>query len=230
MTVSAAPSLAHHRLMVTGLTKGYPGLPVLRGLDLTVDSSEVVAIRGQSGTGKSTLLHCLGLLDRPDSGTIRLDGDEVTGKSPAVTATLRATRIGFVFQAFHLLPEFTVGENVLMAGRTARMAPAEAAIRMRELLSRVGLSERERSDVRTLSGGERQRVALCRALLTRPALLLADEPTGNLDPVTATVVLDLVLGLARAEGSSVILVTHDPAIAERADRRLALGHGVLHPA
>jgi ABC-type lipoprotein export system ATPase subunit len=215
------------RLLVRGLSKGYPGLPVLRGLDLSVEGSEVVAIRGQSGTGKSTLLHCLGLLDQPDSGSIQLDGEEVTGRSIAATASLRATRIGFVFQAFHLLPEFTVGENVLMAGRTARMAPIAAHARMRELLTRVGLETRERADVRTLSGGERQRVALCRALLTRPALLLADEPTGNLDPLTAGVVLELLLGLARAEGSSVILVTHDPAIAERADRRLALRDGVL---
>ena len=230
MIVSPNPAIpATARLLVSGLAKGYPGLPVLRGLDLTVHGSEVVAIRGQSGTGKSTLLHCLGLLDRPDAGSIRLDGEEVTGRSVAATASLRATRIGFVFQAFHLLPEFTVGENVLMAGRTARMAPALATARMRELLTRVGLESRERADVRTLSGGERQRVALCRALLTRPALLLADEPTGNLDPVTAGVVLDLLLGLARAEGSSVILVTHDPAIAERADRRLALGDGILHP-
>ncbi len=218
------------RLEVSGLTKGYPGLTVLSGLDLAVAGGEVVAIRGQSGTGKSTLLHCLGLLDRPDSGIIRLDGDEVTGRSPAATATVRATRIGFVFQAFHLLPEFTVGENILMSGRTARLAPAVARTRLLELLERVGLASRERSDVRTLSGGERQRVALCRALLPRPALLLADEPTGNLDPVTAAVVLDLVLGLSRAEGSSVVLVTHDPAIAERADRRMALVNGTLHPA
>jgi ABC-type lipoprotein export system ATPase subunit len=218
------------RLLVRGLSKGYPGLPVLRGLDLSVEGSEVVAIRGQSGTGKSTLLHCLGLLDQPDSGSIRLDGEEVTGRSVAATASLRATRIGFVFQAFHLLPEFTVGENVLMAGRTARLAPATALARMRELLTRVGLETRERADVRTLSGGERQRVALCRALLTRPALLLADEPTGNLDPLTAGMVLELLLSLARAEGSSVILVTHDPAIAERADRRLALRDGVLQTA
>lgn len=217
------------RLEVVGLTKGYPGLPVLCGLDLTVAGGEVVAIRGQSGTGKSTLLHCLGLLDRPDSGSIRLDGDEVTGCSSSATAHLRATRIGFVFQAFHLLPEFTVGENILMAGRTAHLASALATARMRDLLARVGLSSRERSDIRTLSGGERQRVALCRALLPRPALLLADEPTGNLDPVTAGIVLDLVLGLARAEGSSVVLVTHDPAIAERADRRLALANGILNP-
>ena len=215
------------RLVVSGLTKGYPGLPVLRGLDLTVDGSEVVAIRGQSGTGKSTLLHCLGLLDRPDSGSIRLDGDEVTGRSPAATAAVRATRIGFVFQAFHLLPEFTVGENVLMAGRTARMAPATANVRMRELLTRVGLAERERSDVRTLSGGERQRVALCRALLTRPALLLADEPTGSLDFATGATVMDLMFEMNREAGTTLVLVTHDRAIAERCERQLRIDAGRL---
>ena len=220
--MSAAP-----RLLVSGLTKSYPGLDVLRGLDLTVAAGEVVAIRGQSGTGKSTLLHCLGLLDRPDAGIIRIDGDEVTGRSPAATAHTRATRIGFVFQAFHLLPEFTTRENVLMAARTAGLPLPAAGVRADELLERVGLGARRSADVRTLSGGERQRVALCRALLTKPALLLADEPTGNLDPVTAAVVLDQVLGLARADGAAVVLVTHDPAIAARADRRLELTAGTL---
>lgn len=218
---------ASPRLLVSGLTKSYPGLDVLRGLDLEVAAGEVVAIRGQSGTGKSTLLHCLGLLDRPDAGTIRIDGDEVTGRSPTATAHTRATRIGFVFQAFHLLPEFTTRENVLMAARTAGLPLPAAGMRADELLERVGLGARRAADVRTLSGGERQRVALCRALLNKPALLLADEPTGNLDPVTAAVVLDQVLGLARADGAAVVLVTHDPAIAARADHRLELTGGML---
>ena len=215
------------RLSVSGLSKAYPGLSVLRGLDLSAARGEVVAIRGQSGTGKSTLLHCLGLLDRPDSGSIRIDDEEVTGRTAGATAALRAGKIGFVFQAFHLLPEFTVRENVLMAARAARLPLGAAGKRADQLLARVGLAERAHADVRTLSGGERQRVALCRALLTTPALLLADEPTGNLDPATAEVVLDLLLSLAREEGSSVILVTHDPAIAARADRRLELRDGVL---
>jgi ABC-type lipoprotein export system ATPase subunit len=215
------------RLLVSGLTKSYPGLNVLRGLDLTVAAGEVVAIRGQSGTGKSTLLHCLGLLDRADTGSIRIDGEEVTGRSPALTAHTRATRIGFVFQAFHLLPEFTTRENVLMSARTAGLPLASAGSRADDLLDRVGLASRRHADVRTLSGGERQRVALCRALLTKPALLLADEPTGNLDPVTAAVVLEQVLSLALADGAAVVLVTHDPAIAARADRRMKLAIGVL---
>ena len=217
------------RLVVSGLAKAYPGLTVLVGLDLTVGAGEVVAIRGASGTGKSTLLHCLGLLDRPDTGSITLDGDELTGLSVDARAQARAKRIGFVFQAFHLLPEFDVGENVAMSARTSGIPLAEGATRSRALLERIGLAGRERSDVRTLSGGERQRVALCRALLPRPALLLADEPTGNLDPVTAGVVLDQLLDLARAERSAVVIVTHDPAIAARADRRLELRAGKLHP-
>ena len=218
------------RLAVTGIRKSYPGLDVLRGLDLAVAAGEVVAIRGQSGTGKSTLLHCLGLLDRPDAGAIAIDGEEATGRSAAATARLRATRIGFVFQAFHLLPEFTARENALLAARTARLPLAEAGVRTAMLFERVGLASRADADVRTLSGGERQRVALCRALLTKPALLLADEPTGNLDPVTAGVVLDQLLGLAKDDGAAVVLVTHDPGIAARADRRLELRDGVLHPA
>jgi ABC-type lipoprotein export system ATPase subunit len=222
-----SPGPAPVRLQVSGLIKSYPGLDVLRGLDLAVAAGEVVAIRGQSGTGKSTLLHCLGLLDRPDAGSIRIEGEEVTGRSPAATARIRATRIGFVFQAFHLLPEFTTRENVLMAARTAGLPLSAASARADALLDCVGLGARSTADVRTLSGGERQRVALCRALLTSPAVLLADEPTGNLDPVTAAVVLEQVLGLARADRAAVVLVTHDPAIAARADRRLELTAGRL---
>jgi ABC-type lipoprotein export system ATPase subunit len=217
------------RLVVNGLDKGYPGLPVLAGLDLAVAAGEVVAIRGTSGTGKSTLLHCLGLLDRPDAGSIRLDGDELTRLEGDARARARARRIGFVFQAFHLLPEFDLLENVLMTARTAGLPLAQAEVRARDLLGRVGLETRLRQDVRTLSGGERQRVALCRALLPQPQLLLADEPTGNLDPTTAGVVLDQLLGLARQSQASVVIVTHDPAIAERADRRLMLRDGRLHP-
>jgi ABC-type lipoprotein export system ATPase subunit len=219
---------ARTRLDVSGLGKSYPSLSVLKDLDLAVAASEVVAIRGASGTGKSTLLHCLGLLDRPDSGSIRLDGDELTALTGDARSRARARRVGFVFQAFHLLPEFDVLENVLMTARTAGLPLAEAELRARDLLARLGLSDRARQDVRTLSGGERQRVALCRALLPQPQLLLADEPTGNLDPATATVVLDQLLDLARQAQTSVVIVTHDPAIAARADRRLSLHDGCLH--
>jgi ABC-type lipoprotein export system ATPase subunit len=214
-------------LSVTGLGKAYPGLSVLRGLHLAVGAGETVAIRGASGTGKSTLLHCLGLLDRNDEGTIELRGRRLDDLRGDARALARAREIGFVFQAFHLLPEFDVGENVLMAARTAGTPLAPARARAEELLARVGLAGYARRDVRTLSGGERQRVALCRALLNRPALLLADEPTGNLDPATASVVLEQILDLARTDGSSVILVTHDPAIAARADRTLELYEGRL---
>ena len=216
------------RLSVTALVKSYPGLEVLRGLALAVDRGEVVAIRGQSGTGKSTLLHCLGLLDRPDRGSIRIAGEEVTALGDRARGRLRARAIGFVFQAFHLLPEFDLLENVLMSARTAGLPLDAARVRARELLARVGLAGRERADVRTLSGGERQRVALCRALLPHPRLLLADEPTGNLDPVTAALVLQQLVDLAHQDGASVVVVTHDDAVAARADRRLALRDGRLH--
>jgi ABC-type lipoprotein export system ATPase subunit len=216
------------RLQVSGLGKSYPGLTVLKDLGLAVPAGEVVAIRGASGTGKSTLLHCLGLLDRPDSGSIRLDGDELTALSHHARSAARARRVGFVFQAFHLLPEFDVLENVLMTARTARLPLAAAEVRARELLARLGLADRTHQDVRTLSGGERQRIAICRALLPQPQLLLADEPTGNLDPATAAVVLDQLLDLARQAQASVVIVTHDPAIAARADRRLTLRDGRLH--
>lgn len=216
------------RIAVTKLCKGYPDLPVLTDLDLSVAPGEVIAIRGASGTGKSTLLHCLGLLDAPDSGSITLDGTELSTLRGDARSAMRAKHIGFVFQAFHLLPEFSVLENIMMSARTAGIALHTGSTRARELLAAVGLGERAHQDVRTLSGGERQRVALCRALLAQPQLLLADEPTGNLDPATAAVVLDLLLSLARKADASVIIVTHDPAIAARADRTLELRAGQLH--
>jgi lipoprotein-releasing system ATP-binding protein len=215
------------RVQASGLCKAYPGLTVLEGLDLRVLSGEVVAIHGASGTGKSTLLHCLGLLDRPDAGALRLDGVDVTGLGETARARARAQGIGFVFQAFHLLPEFDLRENVLMAARTARMDLGAAGGRADELIAAVGLAGRQRSAISTLSGGERQRVALCRSLLTRPHLLLADEPTGNLDPATAAVVLQQLIELARRDGSSVVIVTHDAAIAARCDRSLELRAGRL---
>jgi ABC-type lipoprotein export system ATPase subunit len=230
MNSAQAPSLVKtKRLMVDGVSKAYPGLIVLKYLRLEVDAGEVVAIRGASGTGKSTLLHCLGLLDRPDHGSIKLDGDELTTLRDNARSRARAKRIGFVFQAFHLLPEFTLLENVLMTARTAGLPLGAAETRARDLLNRLGLGDRVRQDVRTLSGGERQRVALCRALLPQPQLLLADEPTGNLDPATAAVVLDQLLDLARQAQASVVIVTHDATIAVRADRRLTLRDGCLHP-
>ncbi len=167
------------------------------------------------------------MLDRPDGGTLLLDGVDLTSGSAASRARLRAAQIGFVFQAFNLLPEFTVLENVVMSARTASLPLAPARARALELLGRVGLGARASSAIQKLSGGERQRVALCRALLPRPNLLLADEPTGNLDPATAAVVLHQLLDLARSGGSSVVMVTHDAAIAQQADRVLVLRDGLL---
>jgi lipoprotein-releasing system ATP-binding protein len=218
------------RIAATGLGKAYGTLKVLGDLELTVPIGEVVAILGTSGSGKSTLLHCLGLLDRPDTGTLLLDGRDVGTLGQAERTRLRASHIGFVFQAFNLLSEFSVVENVLMSARAAGLDLGAARARAHDLLTVVGLETRHASRIATLSGGERQRIALCRALITRPHLLLADEPTGNLDPTTASVVLTQLIDLARRDSSSVIIVTHDAAVAERCDRRLELRDGRLRTA
>ena len=228
-TAVAAPVAGQApRLRARGLMKAYPGLTVLNGADLDVAAGEVVAVRGASGTGKSTLLHLLGLLERPDAGTVEIDGEDTTGLSRDRRARMRATRLGFVFQAFHLLPEFTVIENIVMAARTARLPLEESRARARDLLGRLGLAARENAKTTVLSGGERQRVAICRALLPRPGTLLADEPTGNLDPATAAVVFGELVQLAKADGAAVVVVTHDPAVAAQADRVLELSGGRLH--
>jgi ABC-type lipoprotein export system ATPase subunit len=215
------------RLVATGLRRDFGAFRALNDCHLTIAAGVTVAVVGASGTGKSTLLHTLAGLDTPQAGSVRLDGIEMLSGGPAARARRRAKRIGFVFQAFHLLRDFNARENVLLAARAAGEAPTAWTARADELLERLGLAARATADVRTLSGGERQRLAIARALLLRPRLVLADEPTGNLDPATAATVLDEFLRLATADGAAVVLVTHDPGVAARCDRRERLADGRL---
>ena len=220
-------------MSVRGVSKSYPTpggrLSVLDNVDLDVRRSEFLLIEGQSGVGKSTLLHIMGLLDRPDSGEVFIDGEELAKASRRRRADLRARRVAFVFQFYHLLPEFTALENVamplLIGGQGARQAEAAAA----EVLGRVGLAKRLHHKPAELSGGERQRAAIARALVTRPGCVLADEPTGNLDQHTADQVYDLMLELNEQYGISFVVVTHDPRLAERMNRTLRLEEGSLIP-
>ena len=237
-SAAASAPAATGLLAVHGLRKHYRSgdrtLEVLRGVDFAVEPGEFVAVVGQSGSGKSTLLHLMGLLDGADSGTIALDGGRIDDLSAARRDRLRNTAIGMVFQAYHLLPELDALENVLAPLmvrhgvldwlRVRGAARAEA----RALLERFGLGGRLHHKPRQLSGGEMQRVAIARALVTRPRVLLADEPTGNLDEATGGEILDTLCDLNRRDGLSIVLVTHDAAIARRADRivRLAAGRVV----
>jgi ABC-type lipoprotein export system ATPase subunit len=200
---------------------------VLDGASLHVRAGEIVAILGRSGTGKSTLLHLIGGLDRPDAGEISVAGERVTGASERVLSRLRRQRIGFVFQFFHLLPELTGEANVLLAGRV-RGAEPDAALRGQALIDRLGLREVAGSLPHQLRGGEQQRFAIARALVNDPDVLLADEPTGNLDTRAGAEVLGLLRAGAE-EGRAVILVTHEPAAADIADRVLTLRDGRLIP-
>jgi ABC-type lipoprotein export system ATPase subunit len=200
---------------------------VLDGASLHVHAGEIVAILGRSGSGKSTMLHLIGGLDRPDAGEISVAGERVTGASERVLSRLRRQRIGFVFQFFHLLPELTGEANVLLAGRV-RGAEPDAALRGQTLIDRLGLREVAESLPHQLSGGEQQRFAIARALVNDPAVLLADEPTGNLDTRAGAEVLRL-LRAGADEGRAVIMVTHEPAAADIADRVLTLRDGRLIP-
>jgi putative ABC transport system ATP-binding protein len=219
-------------VLLRAVGRVYPGPPpvvALRSVDLTIDRGEYLAIVGPSGSGKSTLLNVLGLLDRPTSGRFELDGFDMATRTEAERTALRAGRIGFVFQAFHLLPYRTAVENValalLYAGTRRRQRDRLAA----EALDRVGLARRRDSCPNEMSGGERQRVAIARALVTQPSLLLCDEPTGNLDSATAATVLDLVADLHR-DGMTVAIITHDPVVAARAARVVAIRDGEVCPA
>jgi len=203
---------------------------VLRGASLDVGRRECVAIVGRSGAGKSTLLHLLGGLDRPDRGDVRIEDRSLFALKSRERAAWRARRVGFVFQSYHLLPEMDVADNVLLPamalGATDRSALRRRAL---SLLEQVGLAGRAAHTPLELSGGEQQRVALARALMNDPALILADEPTGNLDRATGTQVLDLLFGITRDRGHALVVVTHAPDVAARCDRVLALEDGRIVP-
>ncbi len=204
---------------------------VLRGAGIAVGGSERVAIVGRSGAGKSTLLHVLGGLDRPDSGCVEVDGQSVYGMSRRRRTALRAARIGFVFQSYHLLPEMDVTENVMLPAMTGVLKLTREQMRQRslELLDRVGLADRATHMPVELSGGEQQRVALARALMNRPALVLADEPTGNLDSRTGAQVMALLFELSRTNNSALVMVTHSMESAALCDRVLEIRDGLLEP-
>ena len=217
---------AIHKRYLMGKTE----LNVLRGASVSVNPGESVAVIGRSGAGKSTLLHVLGGLDRPDAGRVWVGGQDLYALSAGRRTAVRGTRLGFVFQSYHLLPEMDVIENVMLpalarAGWWAAVADVRA--RARDLLARVGLDDRAAHRPMELSGGEQQRVALARALVNDPEIVLADEPTGNLDGTTGGQVLDHLFTLTRAKGHALLLVTHSEATAARCDRVLRLEAGTL---
>jgi len=202
-------------------------LEVLKGISLTVKSGERVAIVGSSGAGKSTLLHLLGALDRPTAGSLTFEGEDIFRRGDAELAKFRNNRIGFVFQFHHLLPEFTAEENVAIPAMIGGAQKNEALDGARELLEAVGLSERLTHRPAELSGGEQQRVSLARALAMKPGLLLADEPTGNLDYRTGELVHNLLLEMNRRYGVTLIVATHNPELAAATDRTITIEDGLI---
>jgi lipoprotein-releasing system ATP-binding protein len=221
-----------YALNVQGITKAYNhGKPnevnVLHGIDLSVKTGEVVALVAPSGAGKSTLLHIAGLLDTPDAGTVAISGRDMTALSDRKRTAVRRDEVGFIYQFHHLLPEFTARENIVLPQLANGKSEAAANARADDLLARVGIAERGDHRPAALSGGEQQRVAFCRALANEPTLLLADEPTGNLDPDTSDRVFDALMELVRSTGLSAVIATHNLELAARMDRMVRLASGKL---
>jgi len=216
-------------LEATGITKtidtGTHRVEILRGIDISIPAGQFVAIMGASGSGKSTLLGLLAGLDTATTGRIVIDGTDITGLDEDALALVRGRKIGFVFQSYQLIPTLSAEENVLLPHELAGGDPRKGLERARELLTSVGLADRMDHFPVQLSGGEQQRVALARAFMTKPPILMADEPTGNLDSVNGTLVLDLLISLNRREGTTLILVTHDRTLASRANRIITLSDG-----
>ena len=225
-TVLPAPVLS-----VRGVTRTYDtatgGLTVLRGVDLDVRPGEVVGLIGPSGSGKSSLLHAAGLLEHPTEGEVRIDGDEMGALPDRARTRIRLASIGFVYQFHHLLPEFDARDNVALPLRIAGVKQADARARAEELLTQLGLGDRMTHQPPQLSGGERQRVAVARALANRPRLLLADEPTGNLDPATSQTVFEALRDVVRTNGVAALIATHNMELAGHMDRVFALKDGHL---
>ena len=222
-------------LRLRGITKGYNrGQPnevqVLHGVDLTVAAGEVVALVAPSGAGKSTLLHIAGLLDTADAGTVEIGGEDMTGRSDRQRTRVRRGEVGFIYQFHHLLPEFTAQENIVLPQLANGTARGAAEARAGALLAQVGIAARASHRPAALSGGEQQRVAFCRALANAPRLLLADEPTGNLDPGTSDQVFGALMDLVRATGLAALIATHNLDLAARMDRRVRLDAGRLSEA
>jgi putative ABC transport system ATP-binding protein len=217
-------------LQARGISKTYESaagpVPVLEDVNLDLNLGDALSIMGPSGSGKSTLLGLLAGLDNPTAGSILLDGEEIVGLSEDSLARLRGRKLGFVFQSYQLIPTLTAEENVLLPAELCG-APGQPAQRARELLDSVGLAERRDHYPIQLSGGEQQRVALARAFMLAPPILMADEPTGNLDSANGQHVLDLLLTMNRQQRTTLVLVTHDPQLAARADRRLLMRDGVI---
>lgn len=207
--------------------QGRTALEVLKSIDLSVHAGELVALVGPSGAGKSTLLHIAGLLEKPDRGEIVICGEPCSGMNDDERTAIRRHHLGFVYQYHHLLPEFNALENVIIPQMVAGISRNEAKNRARELLDLMGLSEREKHRPARLSGGEQQRVAMARALANVPRLLLADEPTGNLDPDTAAEVFGLLMKIVRGAGLAAVIATHNPELAASMDRIVRLEHGTL---
>jgi lipoprotein-releasing system ATP-binding protein len=221
-------------LTLQGVQKGYNhGLPseiqVLRGIDLTLNPGEVVALVAPSGAGKSTLLHIAGLLDAPDTGSVSIGGQEVGRLTDRARTAMRRAEVGFIYQFHHLLPEFSALENIVLPQLANGVGEAAATARAQELLASVGVAARASHRPAALSGGEQQRVAFCRALANRPRILLADEPTGNLDPATSDQVFGVLMEVVRATGLSALIATHNLELAARMDRVVRLSGGLVVP-